>query len=205
MNIDDELIVLMLFYHMKAKKKDKKLHSRYKKIVYKSLSRYQKRIRYNRIPRLSLQDASDCAWSKLYASNNDQALITLTGLYFSVFRYLASKFKPLFNAYSPWVDDGTGKLKLKIKANKSRPRLISAAQCLGLNLAWTRTRRSLMALQLIFGMSFTLLHVYIRFRRRILIEILKKDPASAIKVPCPDKIKECQDAIKARHPRLKKV
>ena len=201
----DEEIILLLFHYIKSQNKNKYVHSRYKKLFYKSLTAHQKRLRERRIPQPALQAPSDSAWSKLYSSNNDQALITLTGLDFEVFNSLAAQFEPLFHAYTPWVNDDTGMLKLKVNPNKGRKRIISATQCLGLVLAWTRTRGSAMVLQMIFGMVYTAVHIYIRFGRRLLIQILKNDADAAIKMPSNHDVKNYQDAIKEKHPSLDRV
>jgi hypothetical protein len=47
---------------------------------------------------------------------------------------------------------------------------------LGLVLAWTRTRGSSMVLQMIFGMTATLLSIRLQFGRRILVKVLKDHP-----------------------------
>jgi hypothetical protein len=54
-------------------------HSRYKKLFYRSLSIEDRQLRQQRIPRISLQDSHQSSWRRLYHSENDQALITLTG------------------------------------------------------------------------------------------------------------------------------
>ena len=60
--------------------------------------------------------------------------------------------------------------------------------CLGLYLAWSRTRGSLMVLQLLFGMTYTAVSKYIQFARRIIIKVLKKDPLAKIAIPSHEQI-----------------
>ena len=101
MSDNNELLVLNLFYYKKAKNRREKVASKYKNTFNKSLSRYQKYVWYNNLPWVSLQDPFDTTWTKLYSSNNNQALITLTCRVFEVFHSLVAKFQPLFDAYSP--------------------------------------------------------------------------------------------------------
>ena len=54
----------------------------------------EKRRRDRRIPRIALQDPSVSSWRKLYHSNNDQAMITLTGLDHCTFGWLLDMFCP---------------------------------------------------------------------------------------------------------------
>jgi hypothetical protein len=44
--------------------------------------------------------------------------------------------------------------------------MIKPEDCLGLVLAWTRTRKSLMVLQLIFAMTYTNLDDYLLFTKK---------------------------------------
>ena len=86
-----------------------------------------------------------------------------------------------------------------------RPQLMSAADALGLALAWTRTRGSQMVLQIIFGMPGTSVSMYIRFARRLIIMILQSDPYAAIRPPTLEKLREYQQAIAEKYPSLKGV
>ena len=119
------------------------VHSRYRKVFYRSLSAAAKRLRDSRIPRIALQDPSKSSWRKLYTSNNDQALITLTGLDHATFGWLHNKFESMYKKYTPFGEEGRMRL---ITGAGGRPRLMSAADALGLALAWTRTHGSQMVL-----------------------------------------------------------
>ena len=122
----------------------------------------------------------------LIGSQNNQSLITLTGgLDLSTFSWLEKKFSPVFNRYSPMVSPDGSIVPL---TNKCRPRLIDGLDCLGLILAWTRTKGSTMTLQILFGMTATCVSVYLRFGRRILIEVLKVEKEAAISLPNGEQI-----------------
>ena len=60
-----------------------------------------------KIPRVSLQNPCDSAWRTVLLFQNDQALITLTGIDFQTVSYivwLACRFGLLFDTHSPFVD-----------------------------------------------------------------------------------------------------
>ena len=179
-------------------------HSRYRKQYLKRLRRFHRRIRQRKIPRVSLQNPCDSSWRTLLLSRNDQSLITLTGLDFETFEWLAERFGLLFDTHSPFVDPNGNIAPLR-NVPFGRPRKITAKDCLGLSLAWTRTRGSNMVLQIIFGMTGTSVSMYLRFGRRILIKALRKEPDCAIRVPDATRIQLFQECIKERHPALQDV
>ena len=179
-----DMILLLFLYKQHARKRAFVVHSRYRKTYLRKLRSLQRRLRQRRIPRVSLQDATHSAWNTPLHSGNDQALITLTGLDFATFNWLSPKFSILDDTHSPF-DDPDGRIVRpldNLPVNQGgRPRMLSGADCLGLCLAWTRTRCSVMVLQIIFGMTGTSVSMYLRFGRRILIEVLKAEPRASIK------------------------
>ena len=87
--------------------------------------------------------------------------------------------------HSPFVDED-GFIVKKI-GNRGRPHTIQPEDCLGLRLAWTRTRWSMMVLQLFFGITVSPLAKYLQFARRIIIKVLKKDELAKITLPANEK------------------
>jgi hypothetical protein len=77
--------------------------------------------------------------------------------------------------------------------------------CLALCLAWTRTKGSTITFQMIFGMTHTLVGIYLKFARRILLKCLMNQPSSAIKIPDVATIECHKRAIESRHPLLTNV
>ena len=144
--------------------------SRNQKVFYRMLSMVEKRQRDRRIPRIALHDPSVSSWRKLYHSNNDP-MITLTGLDHCTFGWLLDMFCPVYQKYTPFTK--TGEINELSGKPGGCPRLMNAADCLGLNLAWTRFRGSTVALQLIFGMTATSVSMYLKFGRHVLILLLK--------------------------------
>ena len=125
-------------------------------------------------------------WRHVNSSNNDQAMITLTGLITEAFLYILTMFAPVFDEYSPFVDeDGCSVKKLE---KIGRRRTILPKDCLGLLLALSHTRGSMMVLQLLFRMTYSSLSKYLQFARRIIIKLLKNDPLAKSSLPDNDKL-----------------
>ncbi len=80
-------------------------------------------------------------------------MITLMGFTCEAFEYVVGKFSPVYHEFTPFVDLNGFIIRKISKAG--RPRLMKAHDCLGLYLAWSRTRGSLMVLQMLFGMTYT--------------------------------------------------
>ena len=202
-NHDNLMLLFISFLHSKHinNKKKKELHSRYAKRFFRQLSLYERQRRRRKIPRCCLQLPSQSAWRTLYESVDDQGLITLTGFDHMSFHWLLQRFAPLYENTSPYIsNDGT--IQRKENPKKGRPRLLKPEDCLGLALAWTRTRGSQIALQMIFGITGTPLDVYIKYSRRILIHILKRDDLAKVALPDDNSVREFQAAIQRKHPHL---
>ena len=188
-----------MLYRIEQQRKKKHIHSRYQKRFYNDLDAVRRRLRDIRIPRVALLYPATSAWIKLFDSGNNQALITLTGLDFDTFHWLERMFTPIHDNYSPWISPD-GRI-VPVNNTRGRKRLMQGKDCLALSLAWTRTRGSNMALQIIFGLTGTPL----RFGRRILIEVLKNNELAKVQIPSPEKIREYCGAVESRHPNLPDV
>jgi hypothetical protein len=180
------------------------IHSRYKKRFLKSLSIAQRRIRYNRIPRTALLSPAESAWRKIHRSENDQAMVTLTGFDYATFEELNTKFQPLFDGYTPFSRNETHIVPMR-GYRQGRPRSCTSRDCLALNLAWTRTRGGTKILSIIFGITQSPLERYLLFGRRILLEVLNADPDARVKIPTDHMINQFKFAIQNRHPLLTDV
>ena len=110
-------------------------------------------------------------------------------IWHAIFFYLLNLFAPVYDQYTPFVDED-GFIVCKVSMTKGRPRLMNPADCLGLVLAWSRTRGSLMVLQLIFGLTMSPVAKYLQFACRILVKILKANDLAKIKIPPPEKLEE---------------
>ena len=178
-------------------------HSHYQKRFHRSLSLEERRIRQQKIPRPSLHSIGESSWRRLYFSYNNQSLITLTGLDHGTFDYLLRKFRPIFDSHSPFGYDGDGYGDgLLLGSRKGRKRRVTALDCLGLVLTWTRTRGSTFSLQMHFGLTMSNLSVYLRFGRRIIVEVLQNDEYAKIAIPSEEKIRQYTQAINELYPCL---
>jgi hypothetical protein len=126
-------------------------------------------------------------------------MITLTGFDCASFASLCVLFAPVFDSYTPFVPSGTSCFKWEKLPNKGRKRKIRPEDCLGLVLAWTRTRGLLMALQLIFGMTYSNLNDYLLFGKRIIVMVLRHDDRAAVQIPSSEKINEYKQKLVNRH------
>ena len=181
------------------------IHSRYRKAFFNRLDARARRIRQRKIPRCCLHDPSTSTWRRLYEAQNDQGMITLTGFDCASFASLCELFAPVFNSYTPFVPSGMSCFEWTKLPNKGRKRNIRPEDCLGLVLAWTRTRGSLMALQLIFGMTYSNLDDYLLFGKRIIVMVLKNDDRARVQIPCSETIDGYKDMVRNRHPFLTDV
>ncbi len=82
---------------------ERMIHSHYQKEFHKELDIIARRLRQGKIPRCCLHPPSLSTWCYLYESENDQGMITLTGLDCSAFVTLCGLFAPVFDSYTPFV------------------------------------------------------------------------------------------------------
>jgi hypothetical protein len=195
---------LLLLYLAHRHNKDKtrgadRRHSRYRKDFFRSLSIEERRRRYRKIPRCALIPLKLSPWRKLLALRNDQAFITMMGFDCESFDRLLDKFTPEFNGHTPFDESG---YVVEFEYTRGRKREVQPADCLGLVLVWTRTRGPLNVLQLVFGLTYSNLSVYLRFGIRLIVEIFHDDPMARVSLPSTEEIEEYKAAFMARHPLL---
>ena len=118
------------------------------------------RRRDRRIPRCALLHPDSSPFRRLYLSRNEQSLITFTGLDYRSFGYLLEKFSPLYNRYSPYSKNGKIVVLRNAGALGGRPRSLDPAGCLALVLGYTRTRGSMSMLQMVFGLTNSVLCIF---------------------------------------------
>ena len=148
------------------------------------------------VPRCSLQPPSKCAWRILLNGRNDGAMITLTGLDFSSFEELHEKFKPFFNKLSLHRKSGVIEGLQPNPKRRGRKQILTSRDGLALTLAWTRTRGSMFVLQMIFGLTYTAVGVYVNLGRRLLVSILEKDDNAKVSmIPSDAKIQSFKNYV----------
>jgi hypothetical protein len=83
-----------------------------------------------------------------------------------------------------------------------QPRSLDAASCLGLVLGYTRTRGGLFALQMIFGVSYSVVALFLEFSIRLLNKALLEEEGATVQLPYVEKIAEYQQLIAVNYPAL---
>jgi DDE superfamily endonuclease len=163
--------------------------------------------RQRSLPRPSLLPPTESAWEKLYKSNNEQAMITVTGFDYRAFHAMHDLFKPLFEGYSPWTETNPGYNYKPVDTNNTRgvPRIISSTQCLALVLGWYRFKGAEFVLQGWFGFTGGHTSVWLRFGRRMLVKALLAHPLARVHYPDNEGIEKLKQICKARHDVLVNV
>ena len=101
----EQKYLIILF--MLLQKQEPFIHSRYKKVFYRTLSRIERQRRDRRIPRCSLLHPDESPWRKLYNGGSNAAMITLIGLDYAAFNVLNNKFKEVYDICTPRTYEGT--------------------------------------------------------------------------------------------------
>jgi len=164
-----------------------------------------RRRRDHRIPRHALQHPSMSAFSVLYGSGSDQALLTLCGFDHRSMQFLHDLFHPMYHRYSPYSSNGYLRLIPTRPKKKGRPQSMTSVQCLALTLTWYRTRGSTMVLCALFGITASVCSLFLRFGRRLLIRVLVKTDEACIRMPTDAEIQSYNAAISAKYSLLPDV
>ena len=195
---DADLLLLLMLLRLEESSRPF-VHSRNRHVFYNMLSAECRRRRDRRIPREALVHPSMSNWVVLFGSGNDQALITATGFDHETFRWMLPDFEEIYLNYTP--NSRTGLIERKM-AHRGRPRHLDAAACLGLTLFWTRSQGAEYSLAMHFGITATPCSVWIRFGRRILVQILRNKREASVSIPTEAEICSFVEAIGRRHPLL---
>lgn len=195
---DADLLLLLMLLRLEESSRPF-VHSRNRHVFYNMLSAECRRRRDRRIPREALVHPSMSNWVVLFGSGNDQALITATGFDHETFRWMLPDFEEIYLNYTP--NSRTGLIERKM-AHRGRPRHLDAAACLGLTLFWTRSQGAEYSLAMHFGITATPCSVWIRFGRRILVQILRNKREASVSIPTEAEIYSFVEAIGRRHPLL---
>jgi len=122
------------------------------------------------------------SWVHVYASNSDKVMIWFTGLNHAAFNYLSVMFEEMYNKYTP--NSRSRFIVLKKRVNRyRRPKSLDYRGCLALVLAHLRSRGSLNWLCMLFGTTYSVTQLFLRFGRRLLSLVLKNIPATKVTMP----------------------
>lgn len=146
----------------------------------------------HRMPRCAILAPGASPFGNFTKSFNDQSLITFTRLDYLSFTYLLNKFKPLYYWYSPISRNGNiVEIQNRIAVG-GRPWSLDAVSCLGLVIGCTRTRGSIQALLMIFGLKHSVLCLFLKFFMRSLFKVLALEYYTEVTHPSPFKTKQCK-------------
>lgn len=171
---------------------------------YHSLTEEGRWRRDRNIPRFALPNPYWAPWEHVYRSEDDGSLITVTGFDYNAFQFMLGIFTPYFEKYTPWSENGEFRAR-NCHEKRGRKRIINAAACLGLVLAWFRFRGGEYTLQGWFGFTGGHANIWLRFGRRMLLKALLNVPEALVRFPDDYQIKVYQEAIAMRHRSLTDV
>ncbi len=186
------LLLLSLAHCLAKKRRGRLKHSRYWKDFFRNLSIEERCRHYQKIPQCSLIPLKLLPWQKLLASRNDQAYITMLGFDCESFDKVLKKFASMFSGHTPFDESG---MIVEFEYIQGRRRVVQPEDCLGLVLVWTHTRGLLHVLQLVFGLTYSYLSVYLRFGMRIIVETFRHDPLARVSIPSMEEIESLNAAF----------
>lgn len=172
-----------------------------KKSKFRSrLDREGRRLRDTRPPRISLQQPFLLPWKVLFVSGCEKALISISSLYNCAFRKKLELFQPSYNNITPYSESGC--IKHKKDSTYWRKRSMNATDCHCLSLAWIIRRGSFTIICLLFGITYGVCSIFLRFSRCLLVRLLSKSEMARIKMPNEEEDQQFQKAINEKYSLL---
>lgn len=171
-------------------------------------------IRDRRIPRDSLISPTNSPWERIYENGTDQAFITLLGFDRQSFDALVENFTPYYNTMTPHRNkqDSTAKCLRTIPDRTKhrsmvggRPRTIDEKTCVALALSFYRFKGPLFILQGWFGLTGSIISMWLRYTIILLINIIRSDNKYAILFPDDNQVQLYQEMISRKYPILQGV
>jgi hypothetical protein len=107
--------------------------------------------------------------------------------------------KTMFSGHTPFDESG---MIVEFEYIQGRRRVVQPEDCLVLVLVCICTRGSLHVLQLVFGLTYSNLYVYLRFGMRIIVETFRHNPLARVSIPSAEEIESFKLAFAERHPLL---
>lgn len=120
-------------------------------------------------------------------------VLTMTGLDHRVFRYLLVRFQKQFLMLNPYGPDG--QVDRLAQSAWGCTRSLSPTSCLGQVFSRYRTRGSCISLCMLFGITPTVCHIFLRFSRRMLLHVLSRNGLYMVKMPTDSEISTYQDNV----------
>ena len=170
---------------------------------YTQLLELDERIRRDRrISRCALRTYKYSSFQYLFSSGNNQALLNATGHDHRTFDLLLQKFRFTYDTH--YVQEHTNIIARKTKIG--RPRHLNATGALGLVLMWYRTRGSCArSLAMLFGLTSSPMYVWLKFTRKVLLQVLSSDEDSKVILPSLEKVQFFREVIALKYPLMGEV
>ena len=173
---------------------------------YAQLSEEDRTRRARKVPRMATLQPCESPWALLYASDNVQGFITVTGLDPTCFRALLANFKALFDSHTPYAKyDGNIRRVSPDRERRGRPRKITAHACLGLTLYWTRTTCYYWTIAGFFGLTASPCELWLRFGKRMLLQVLRNREDAKIRMPNEETLGQYLGSINLAYNKLTNV
>jgi hypothetical protein len=102
----------------------------------------------------------------------------------------------MFSSHTPFNESG---FIVSFEYVRGRKRNVQLEDYFGLVLVWTQTRGALNVLQLVFGLTYTNLSVYLRFGICLLIEAFHDNPLVQVCLPSQEEINNYKAAFGEQH------
>jgi hypothetical protein len=109
------------------------------------------------------------------------------------------KFGPMCSGHMSF--DESGRI-VKFEYTRGEKREVQPEDCLGLVLVWTQTRGLLNVLQLVFGLTYTNLSVYLRFGVHLFVKTFRGNLLAQVSIPSTEEIESFKETFAAWHPLL---
>jgi hypothetical protein len=131
-------------------------------------------------------------WQKLLALRNDQAYITMLVFDCNSFDKVLEKFAPMYSGHTLFEKSG---MILEFEYTQGQKGEVQPEDCLELVLVWTLTRGLLNVLQLVFGLTYSNLSIYLRFGMRLIVKTFRNNTLARMSIPSVEKVKTFKTAF----------
>lgn len=145
----------------------------------------------------ALQNFSLFTFTVLLGCSFERSLITLTGFDNHAFNFLLERFKPIYDAYTSYFDDGNIRLLLPSE-KRGRPRSMTASQSLRTILTWYQTRGAEFFLSILFGITGSICSLCLWFCRMIIFKVLRSEQNAKVDMPCEEDVGLYQQALQEK-------
>jgi hypothetical protein len=116
--------------------------------------------------------------------------------HYKSFDKIIDKVAPMVSSHTPF---NSSWMIVNFEYIRGCKRNVQPADCLGLVLVWTQTRGALNVLQLVFGLTYSKLSVFLKFGICLIIKTFYNDPLATVSIPLSEDIETIKAAFGKRH------